>query len=336
MRIFISGCCGYIGSHVCVELLNYGYDIIGLDNFSNSDPDVLDSIYQITGKRFSFYEGDLCDQELLERVFYENDIDVVIDLAAYKSVGDSVSNPINYYINNVSSVLNLIQVMQKYQVKSMIFSSTATVYGVPSEVPIPETARIGNTTNPYSTSKYFVERILADLCISDSEFKVCVFRYFNPIGAHSSGLIGDNPNDIPANLMPFIAKVATGELEHLEIFGADYNTEDGTGVRDYIHVVDLAKAHLCGIKKLEEMNYGIVTYNLGTGVGYSVFDIVHTFENVNSVNIPYQIVDRRPGDIDLYYGDPSLAHNELCWKAELDIEDMCRDTYQYVKKRGKI
>ena len=329
MNIFVTGCAGYIGSHTCVELMNAGYDIVGLDNFSNSSPEVLDKITALTGKKVKFYEGDMLDGELLERIFDENQIAMVVDFAAYKAVGDTVARPVEYYINNVSSVLTLLSVMKKKNVKSLIFSSSATVYGDPEVVPITEECRIGGTTNPYGTSKLFVEKILEDLCKADKEFKVIVFRYFNPIGAHQSGLLGEQPSGIPANLVPYIAKVATGELAHLNIFGADYDTPDGTGVRDYIHIVDLAKAHINGVRMLEKAEGGRYVYNLGTGTGYSVLDIVHAYEKANGIRIPYVIGPRRPGDIATCYADSSKAERELGWKAELTLEDMCRDSYNF-------
>lgn len=335
MKIFVTGCCGYIGSHTCVELLNCGYEVIGLDNFSNSKRDVLDRIAMITNKNIKFYEGDMLDKKMLETIFSENKIDMVIDFAAYKSVGDSVNMPVEYYINNVSSVLTLISVMQKHNVKSLIFSSSATVYGVPEFVPITEEAKIGGTTNPYGTSKLYVEGILNDLYKSDSEFKICVFRYFNPVGAHQSYLIGEEPNGIPANLMPFISMVATGELECLNVFGNDYDTPDGTGVRDYIHIVDLAKAHVRGIEKLKSITGGLLIYNLGTGKGYSVLEMIKTFERVNNLKINYKIAPRREGDIAECYADSSLAEKELNWRAELGLDDMCRDAYNFTLKRNK-
>ena len=330
MKIFVTGCCGYIGSHTCVELLNAGYDVIGLDNFSNSKRDVLDKINLITHKKIKFYEGNMLEKEILEKIFSENKIDLVIDFAAYKSVGDSVNMPIEYYTNNVSSVLTLLSVMKEYNVKSLIFSSSATVYGNPEFVPITEKSKIGGTTNPYGTSKLYVEGILNDLYKADKEFKICIFRYFNPVGAHQSGLIGEDPNGIPANLMPFISKVATKELDCLKVFGNDYDTIDGTGVRDYIHIVDLAKAHIKGIEKLKNIDGGLLIYNLGTGKGYSVLEIIKTFEKVNNVKIDYQITTRREGDIAECYADSSLAKKELNWEVKYTLEDMCRDSYKYI------
>ena len=329
-KILVTGCTGYIGSHTCVELLNAGYEIIGLDNFSNSKRVVLDNITKITGKKITFYEGNMLDKSLLEKIFSENKIDFVIDFAAYKAVGESISKPIDYYINNVSSVLTLLSVMKSYNVKNLIFSSSATVYGNPKVIPITEECEVGGTTNPYGTSKLYVEGILKDLYKSDNTWNICIFRYFNPIGAHQSGLIGEEPNGTPANLLPYIANVAVGKLEYLNIFGSDYDTVDGTGVRDYIHVVDLAKAHVAGVKKLISLNGALKIYNLGTGTGYSVLEIVKTFEKVNNVKIPYKIIERRPGDVAECYADASLALKELGWKSELSLEDMCRDAYNFV------
>lgn len=336
-NILVTGCCGYIGSHTCVELLNANYEIIGIDNFSNSKPEVLDKIEQITGKKIKFYEGDMLDKSILNKIFTDNKIDAVIDFAAYKSVGESTKMPIEYYINNVSSVLSLIKTMQEFKVKTLIFSSSATVYGTPEFVPITEECKIGGTTNPYGTSKLFVEQILQDLYKSDSDWNICIFRYFNPVGAHPSGLIGEDPNGIPANLMPYIAKVATKELECLNVFGDDYETKDGTGVRDYIHIMDLAEAHISGMKMLEKTQKGLHIYNLGTGVGYSVFDLIHAFENVNNLKVNYKVIERRAGDIAECFADSSKANKELNWKAKRGVEEMCRDAYNYVlrKKESK-
>ena len=332
-NIFVTGCTGYIGSHTCVELLENNYNVIGLDNFSNSKPVVLEKIKEITGKSIEFYEGNMLNRELLRQIFQENNIDCVIDFAAFKSVGDSVNLPIDYYINNVSSVLTLLSVMQEYNIKSLLFSSSATVYGDAKTMPITEEFPIGGTTNPYGTSKLYCEGILQDLYKSDNEWNICIFRYFNPVGAHKSGLIGEEPNGIPANLMPFISKVATGELEILSVFGNDYDTKDGTGVRDYIHVVDLAKAHVKGLEKLEKDNRGMHIYNLGTGTGYSVLEMIKTFEEVNNIKVNYKIVGRRPGDVAICYADPSKALRELNWKCELSLEDMCEDAYNFYKQK---
>ena len=329
-NIFVTGCSGYIGSHTCVELLENGYNVIGLDNFSNSKPVVLDKIFEITGKRIKFYEGNMLDKDILNKIFSENTIDAVIDFAAFKSVGDSTKKPIEYYINNVSSVLTLLDVMKEYNVKNLIFSSSATVYGESKIMPITEECKIGNTTNPYGTSKLYVEGILQDLYTSDNSWNICIFRYFNPVGAHKSSLIGEDPTGIPANLMPFISKVAIGEIDCLNVFGNDYDTEDGTGVRDYIHIMDLAKAHINGLKKLENDKNGMHIYNLGTGKGVSVLEMINTFEKVNNVKINYKITERRPGDIAECYADPTKAFKELNWKAIYNLEDMCRDAYNYV------
>lgn len=329
-NIFVTGCSGYIGSHTSVELLENGYNVIGLDNFSNSKPIVLDKIFEITGKKIKFYEGNMLDKDILNKIFSENTIDAVIDFAAFKSVGDSTKKPIEYYINNVSSVLTLLDVMKEYNVKNLIFSSSATVYGESKIMPITEECKIGNTTNPYGTSKLYVEGILQDLYTSDNSWNICVFRYFNPVGAHKSSLIGEDPTGIPANLMPFISKVAIGEIDCLNVFGNDYDTEDGTGVRDYIHIMDLAKAHINGLKKLENDKNGMHIYNLGTGKGVSVLEMINTFEKVNNVKINYKITERRPGDIAVCYADPTKAFKELNWKAIYNLEDMCRDAYNYV------
>jgi len=329
MKIFVTGGTGYIGSHTCVELLNAGYEVVVIDNFSNSKPDVIDKIKTITGKDFKFYEGDVCDKDLLVKIFSENEINAVIHFAGYKAVGESVSKPLMYYRNNIDSTLTLLEVMSEFNCKKIVFSSSATVYGKPESLPIREDFSL-STTNPYGATKLMIEDILRDLYVSDNEFSIAILRYFNPIGAHSSGLIGENPNDIPNNLMPYIVKVASGELEVLSVFGNDYDTHDGTGVRDYIHVVDLAKGHLKAIEKVLK-DTGVDAYNLGTGNGYSVLDLVNTFMKVNNINVNYKIVDRRPGDIDACYADPSKAYEVLGWKAELDINRMCLDAYNFVK-----
>lgn len=329
MKMLVTGCCGYIGSHTCVELLNSGYDIVGLDNFSNSKKEVLDKIKEITGKNIKFYEGNMLDSNVLNQIFSENKIDCVIDFAAYKAVGESVKMPIEYYTNNVSSVLTLLSVMKKFNCKSIVFSSSATVYGDPESVPITEESKTGGTTNPYGTSKLFVEQILKDLYKSDNTWDICILRYFNPIGAHESGLIGEEPNGIPANLMPYISKVASGKLECLSVFGNDYDTKDGTGVRDYIHVVDLAKGHIKAVEKLDKEKNGLYIYNLGTGCGYSVLDMINTFEKVNGIKINYKIVDRREGDIAKCFADPTKAKEELGFVCEKTLDDMVRDAWNY-------
>lgn len=335
MKILVTGCCGYIGSHTCVELLNNNYEIVGLDNFSNSKRDVLDKIKKLTNQSITFYEGDMLDYKLLTSIFTSHKIDCVIDFAAYKAVGESVSKPIEYYINNVSSVLNLLKVMKKYGCKKIVFSSSATVYGQFNEIPYVETADIGGTTNPYATSKLFVEKILSDVYKSDQEFGVCILRYFNPVGAHPSGLIGEEPNDTPANLMPYICKVASGELECLSVFGNDYDTVDGTGVRDYIHVVDLARGHVLAVEKLAKENSGKYIYNLGAGKGYSVLEIIKAFENVNKIKVNYKIASRRAGDIAEYYSDSTKALKELNFKCEKSLDDMVRDAWNFESKRKK-
>lgn len=334
MKILVTGGAGYIGSHTCVELLNNGYEVIVLDNFSNSKKEVLDKIKQITNKSVKLYEGNMLDANILNKIFEENNIDCVIDFAAYKAVGESVQKPVEYYINNVSSVLTLLTVMKKFDCKSLVFSSSATVYGDPEIIPITEECRTGGTTNPYGTSKLFVEQILKDLYNSDNEWNICILRYFNPIGAHESGLIGEEPNGIPANLVPYISKVASGKLECLSIFGNDYDTKDGTGVRDYIHVVDLALGHLKAVEKLQKENKGLYIYNLGTGIGYSVLDLVNTFEKVNNIKIKYKITSRRNGDIAICYSDPSKAEKEIGFKAEKNLDDMLKDAWNYEKRNS--
>jgi len=325
--ILVTGGTGYIGSHTCVELLERGYQIIVIDNFSNSKPDVVEKIKKITNKDFKFYEGDCQDQDLMNKIFEENNIDAVIHFAGFKAVGESVNKPIKYYRNNLDSTLTLIETMENHGCKKLVFSSSATVYGKPHKLPIKEDFPL-STTNPYGATKLIIEGILKDLYNSDNEWSIAILRYFNPIGAHKSGLIGENPNDIPNNLMPYIVKVATKELEELKVFGNDYDTPDGTGVRDYIHVVDLAQGHINAIDKVIRET-GIDAYNLGTGTGYSVLDLVNTFKEVNNVDVGYQITNRRPGDIDSCYADPSYAKEKLNWEAKLGIKDMCEDAYNY-------
>lgn len=328
MAILVTGGAGYIGSHTCVELLESGYEVVIVDNFSNSKPEVIDKIKEITDKELTFYEGDVCDKKLMEDIFSKENIDAVIHFAGYKAVGESVRLPLMYYRNNIDSTLTLCEVMSKHNVKKLVFSSSATVYGSPKSLPIKEDFPL-STTNPYGSTKLMIEGILKDLYISDNSWSIAVLRYFNPIGAHSSGLIGENPNDIPNNLMPYIVKVATGELECLSIFGDDYDTKDGTGVRDYIHVVDLSRGHIKAIEKVKDTT-GIDYYNLGTGNGYSVLEIVENFSKVNGVEVNYKIVSRRPGDIAECYADPSYAKEKLDWTAEKGIEEMCRDSYRFV------
>ncbi|CEI73358.1 UDP-glucose 4-epimerase GalE [Romboutsia hominis] len=327
MGVLVNGGAGYIGSHTVVELLEENHDVIIVDNFSNSDPIVLDRIKEISGKDFKFYKVDITDIEALEKVFKENNIDSVIHFAAYKAVGESVAKPLEYYSNNLINTLNVLNLMRKYNVKDFVFSSSATVYGDPESCPIFEDFPL-STTNPYGATKLMIEDMIRDICKADDSLNVAILRYFNPVGAHISGLIGEEPNGIPNNLMPYITKVAVGKLEKLSVFGGDYNTPDGTGVRDYIHVVDLAKGHIKALDKLKS-NCGLVTYNLGTGNGYSVLDIVKAFSLASGKEIPYEIVERRPGDIAMCYADTSKANSELGWKAEFDISRMCEDSWRW-------
>jgi len=331
MSILVTGGLGYIGSHTCVELLKKGERVIVLDNLSNSKIETIDKIKKITGKSFIFYKADLLDEAAVEKVFEENKIDAVIHFAGLKAVGESVEKPLLYYRNNIVGTLNLMDVMQKYNVDKLVFSSSATVYGNPAKVPITEDMPL-STTNPYGTTKHMIEYILNDYAKAHPDFKVVILRYFNPIGAHESGIIGEDPNGIPNNLMPYICKVASGELKQLNVFGCDYETHDGTGVRDYIHVVDLALGHIQALKKLDKNNCGVFTYNLGTGTGYSVLDLVKAFERENGIHIDYKIVERRPGDIAKCFADPSKALRELEWKAEKTIEDMVKDAWGYESK----
>ena len=335
MKVLVTGGTGYIGSHTCVELLQEGHEVIIVDNLVNSKRNVVNKIEKITGKKVIFYKKDVCDKKALRKIFEENkNIEAVLHFAGLKAVGESVKLPIRYYENNIGSTLSLVTVMKEYNCKKIVFSSSATVYGDPEELPITEQATVGGTTNPYGTSKYFIEKILKDVCISDPDFSVVLLRYFNPIGAHESGLIGENPNGIPNNLMPYIIKVATKKLPILSVFGNDYDTKDGTGVRDYIHVVDLAKGHIKALEKANQTK-GVNIYNLGTGNGYSVLDIINTFEKVNNIKVPYKIVERRPGDIATCFADPTKAFKELGWKAEKGLEEMCRDAYNYVLNEKK-
>ena len=330
MAILITGGAGYIGSHTMVELLNAGRELVVVDNFVNSKPCSLERVKQITGKSFKFFEVDLLDKEALEAVVRENNIDSCIHFAGLKAVGESCAKPLWYYHNNITGTLNLCEVLAKYNAKRVVFSSSATVYGKPASVPITEDFPL-STTNPYGETKLMIERILKDICASDPEWSVSVLRYFNPIGAHKSGMIGEDPQGIPNNLLPYVTQVAAGRRECLSIFGNDYNTHDGTGVRDYIHVVDLARAHLKAIERAETLT-GIEYFNIGTGVGYSVLDIVHAYEKATGIKINYRITDRRPGDIDECYANPTKAAELLGWKAEYNIEDMCRDSYRWQKQ----
>ena len=330
MNILVTGGCGYIGSHTCCELLNKGHNVIIIDNLSNSKKEVVNYIKEITGHDVTLYIGDVCDKDLLRKIFNENKIDSVIHFAGYKAVGESVKLPLKYYRNNLDSTLSLCEVMSEFDCKNLVFSSSATVYGIPKKLPIKEDFPL-STTNPYGTTKLMIERILKDLYTSDNTWHIALLRYFNPIGAHSSGLLGEDPNGIPNNLMPYIVKVATGELECLSIFGDDYDTKDGTGVRDYIHVVDLALGHIAAIEKIDK-EPGVYTYNLGTGVGYSVLELVKTFSKVNNIIVNYKIAPRRPGDIAECYADTTKASDELHWHATKTIEDMCKDSYNFAIK----
>lgn len=330
MSILIAGGAGYIGSHTCVELLNSGFDIVIADNYSNSSPLVLERIKKITGKDFKFYECDICDKDGLEKIFSAESIDAVIHFAGLKAVGESCAKPLEYYKNNVWGSVNLLQVMKEYNCKKIVFSSSATVYGSENKAPFVETMPVGTATNPYGTTKIYIENILQDLYKSDNEWSICLLRYFNPIGAHASGLIGENPNGVPNNLMPYISQVAVGKREMLSVCGNDYPTHDGTGVRDYIHVVDLALGHIKAVERILGKT-GVDIYNLGTGVGYSVLDVVETFKKVNNIDVPYKIVERRPGDIATCYANADKALNELGWSAQRNLDDMCRDTWNWQK-----
>ena len=330
MKILVTGGTGYIGSHTAIELLDNGYEVVIVDNLSNSKKEVVDRIKDITGKDVTFYEGNVCDKELLHKIFNDNKIEAVIHFAGYKAVGESVKNPLMYYRNNIDSTLSLCEVMNEYNVKNIVFSSSATVYGNPKSLPIKENFEISHATNPYGETKIIIERILNDLYVSDNSWNIALLRYFNPIGAHTSGLIGENPNDIPNNLMPYIVKVATGELKELSVFGNDYDTIDGTGVRDYIHVVDLAKGHIKALEWVLNDN-GIDAFNLGTGNGYSVLELVEAFKKYNNVDVPYKIVGRRDGDIASCYADASKAKEVLGWSSEKTVKDMVIDSYNYVR-----
>lgn len=330
MNILVTGGTGFIGSHTCVELLASGHKVVIVDNLYNSKRETVGVIEDIAKKKVAFYETDLLDEAALEKIFTENSFDAVIHFAGYKAVGESVEKPLEYYNNNIGSTLTLCRVMRKHGVKKLVFSSSATVYGAPESVPVTEDFPL-SATNPYGSTKLFIEYILKDLYASDNSWDITLLRYFNPVGAHESGLIGEDPNGIPNNLMPYIAKVAMGELPFLHVFGNDYDTHDGTGVRDYIHVVDLAKGH---VKAIENMK-GLAVYNLGTGTGYSVLDIVSAYEKANGIRIPYKIEERRSGDVDMCYADPSKARKELGWSAELGIEEMCRSSFAFASKHKK-
>ena len=330
MKILVTGGMGYIGSHTCVELLNLGMEVVIVDNLANSNPAVLDRVEKITGKRPVFYKLDVCDEEALSKVFDSHAIDCVIHFAGMKAVGESVAIPERYYANNLGSTLTLCRVMAAHNVKKIIFSSSATVYSGDNEMPLRETSKTGNCTNPYGWTKYMGEQILRDIAFADKEWSVVLLRYFNPIGAHHSGLIGEDPKGIPNNLLPYISQVAVGRREFLSVFGDDYDTPDGTGVRDYIHVVDLAKGHVAAIA-YAAAHTGTEVFNLGTGTGYSVLDMVKSFERVNNVPVPYKITPRRPGDLATCYADPAKSRQQLGWVAEKNLEDMCRDTWNWQK-----
>ena len=332
MSVLVTGGAGYIGSHTVVELLKNNREVIIVDNFSNSKPEMLEKIKKITNKDFKFYEMDYADKEKMDKVFTENNIEAVIHFAGYKAVGESVEKPIEYYTNNVAGTLSLLNIMKNHNVKTIIFSSSATVYGDPEIVPLTEECKVGGTTNPYGTTKLYIEQILKDVYKSDNTWNICLLRYFNPVGAHESGLIGEEPQGIPNNLMPYVVRVASGELKELSVFGNDYDTPDGTGVRDYIHVVDLAKGHLAALKKLDKEGKGLYIYNLGTGTGYSVLDMVKSFEEITGNKVPYKITPRRPGDIATCYSDTKKAKEELGWEATKTLDDMCKDSWNYIVK----
>ncbi len=330
MKILVTGGAGYIGSHTLVELLNKGFETVVVDNFSNSSPKSIARVEQITGKKVELYEGDIRDSAILNKIFAEHKIDWVIHFAGLKAVGESCAKPIEYYNNNLYGTLALIEAMRAHGCKKLVFSSSATVYGTPERLPLDETCRTGGTTNPYGTSKYFQEIMLEDVYKSDDEWSVVLLRYFNPVGAHESGLIGEDPKGIPNNLTPFIAKVAIGELPEIGVFGNDYPTPDGTGVRDYIHVVDLAKGHVAAIEKV--LGTGVYTYNLGTGIGYSVLDVIKAFNKACGRELPYAIKPRRAGDIAECYANADKAFKELGWKAELGIDEMCASLWNWQSK----
>ena len=334
MNVLVTGGAGYIGSHTCVELLESGYGVVVIDNLCNSNPESLNRVRELTDKEIKFYEGDVRDEALLQQIFRENEIGCVIHFAGLKAVGESVARPWEYYDNNLNSTLVLTKVMKAVGMKNLIFSSSATVYSGDNEMPLRETSRTGGCTNPYGWTKYMTEQILSGIAHADAAWSICLLRYFNPIGAHISGRIGEDPRGVPNNLMPYITQVAVGRREKLSVFGNDYDTHDGTGVRDYIHVVDLAKGHVAAVKFVEE-NKGCEVFNLGTGSGYSVLDMVHTFRDVNGVEVPYQIVERRPGDLAVCYADPAKSAEKLHWKAEKTLADMCRDSWRWQSTNPK-
>ena len=330
MNVLVTGGAGYIGSHTCVELLQAGHRPVVIDDLSNSNPKSLERVTQVTGEPIPFYEGNVRDEALLERIFSEHDIGCAIHFAGYKAVGESVAKPLEYYENNLCATMTLCRVMARRGVKKLIFSSSATVYSGDNEMPLRETSKTGNCTNPYGWTKYMGEQILRDVAKADPQWAIALLRYFNPVGAHSSGLIGEHPNGIPNNLMPYISQTAVGKRDHLNVFGNDYPTPDGTGVRDYIHVVDLARGH---VKAMEYLNDhpGESVFNLGTGNGYSVLDMVHAFESANDLRVPYEIAPRRPGDLAVCYADPTKSREQLGWQAQFDQVDMCRDSWNWQK-----
>ena len=330
-KVLITGGAGFIGSHTCVELLQKGLDIVVMDNFCNSSPAAVEAVRAITGRDFAFYQCDMLDYEAFKTIFKENEIDSVIHFAGLKAVGESVGKPLEYYHNNLEGTLNLLRLMRKYGVKKLVFSSSATVYGMRNPVPFQEDMPIGGTTNPYGTTKYFIEQILTDLAFADPTWKIALLRYFNPVGAHESGLIGEDPKGVPNNLMPYIARVAAGRLERLSVYGDDYPTPDGTGVRDYIHVCDLAAGHLKALERLKEIE-GARAWNLGTGRGSSVLEVVHAFEKASGKKVPYTVAPRRPGDIAECYADVSRAKEELHWEAKCSLEKMCADSWNFIVK----
>ena len=334
MSILVTGGAGFIGSHTVVELLNAGKEVIILDDFSNSKREVLSKITEITKKEPKLYEANYLDKVALEKIFEENKIDAVINFAGFKAVGESVKEPLKYYHNNVSGAIVLLETMKKYNVKKFVFSSSATIYGDPGTPKYVEEFGRGKTTNPYGTTKAIIEQILEDLYVSDNSWNIAILRYFNPVGAHESGLIGEEPQGIPNNLMPYIMKVANKELDHLNVFGNDYKgTKDGTGARDYLHVVDLAVGHIKALEKLDKEKNGVYIYNLGTGTAYTVLEMVETFKRVNNVDVPYEIAPRRAGDVAINFADPTKAKEELGWTANKTLEDMCRDSWRYIQKR---
>lgn len=330
MKVLVTGGAGYIATHTDVVLLEKGYEVVAVDNFSNSSYQAIENVEKITRKKVKFYEGDVCDKALLDKIFSENKIDAVIHFAGLKAVGESVAKPILYYENNIMSTLALLEIMTKYDVKKLVFSSSATVYGTPERLPLDEECRL-STTNPYGATKLVIEDLLRYVYTSDNSWHILLLRYFNPVGAHESGLIGEDPADIPNNLMPYVAKVAAGELPFLKVFGNDYDTPDGTGVRDYIHVMDLAEGHIAALENIEK--YGVDAINLGTGVGYSVLDMVKAFEKASGRPVKYEIRERRPGDIAICYASPDKAKKELNWEAKRNLEDMCQDLWNFQRNK---